>query len=96
MISTNIPNYMSEEKNKSKKTLKGIVVSDAMDKTVVVRAGRFVKHPKYKKYYTINKKYHAHDERNAFKVGDEVEIIETKPISKKKSFRVVYKDAQSS
>jgi len=87
---------MSENNQKNKKTLKGVVVSDAMDKTVVVRVGRFVKHPKYKKYYTINKKYHAHDERNQYKVGDTVEIIETKPISKKKSFTVLYSDASAS
>ena len=73
----------------NKKTLQGTVVSDAMDKTVVVEVGRFVQHPKYKKFYTISKKYHAHDENNQFKVGDVVEIIETKPISKKKSFMVV-------
>ncbi|MCA9352277.1 30S ribosomal protein S17 [Patescibacteria group bacterium] len=74
------------------KTLQGTVVSDAMDKTVVVEVGRFVKHPKYKKFYTISKKYHAHDERNQYKVGDVVEIVETRPISKKKSFTVVYND----
>jgi len=81
---------MSTETNK--KTLQGTVVSDAMDKTVVVEVGRFVQHPKYKKFYTISKKYHAHDEKNQFKIGDAVEIVETKPISKKKSFMVVYKD----
>ncbi len=75
--------------NKTKKILRGIVVSDAMDKTIVVEVGRYVKHPKYKKFYTINKKYHAHDETNQYKIGDKVEIIETKPISKKKSFIVV-------
>lgn len=78
---------MSTETNK--KTLQGTVVSDAMDKTVVVEVGRFVQHPKYKKFYTISKKYHAHDENNQFKIGDTVEIVETKPISKKKSFIVV-------
>ncbi len=78
---------MSTEINK--KTLQGTVVSDAMDKTVVVEVGRFVKHSKYKKFYTISKKYHAHDENNQFKIGDTVEIVETKPISKKKSFVVV-------
>jgi small subunit ribosomal protein S17 len=62
-----------------------------MDKTVVVEVGRFVKHPKYKKFYTISKKYHAHDENNQCKIGDEIEIIETNPISKKKSFVVVEK-----
>jgi small subunit ribosomal protein S17 len=75
----------------NKKTLQGIVVSDKMDKTVVVEVGRFVKHPKYKKFYTISKKYHAHDENNQCKIGDEIEIIETNPISKKKSFVVVEK-----
>ncbi len=82
---------MTTENKTNSKTLQGVVVSDAMDKTVVVEVGRFVKHPKYKKFYTINKKYHAHDEKNQYKIGDEVEITETKPISKKKSFKVVYK-----
>lgn len=81
---------MSTDTNK--KTLKGKVVSDAMDKTVVVEVGRFVKHPKYKKFYTISKKYHAHDEKNQFKIGDEVEIVGTRPISKKKKFLVVTND----
>jgi len=74
----------------NKKTLRGTVVSDAMDKTVVVEVGRFVQHPKYQKFYTISKKYHAHDEENRFKVGDVVEIVETRPLSKKKSHTVVY------
>lgn len=81
----------TEENMKNTKTLQGTVVSDAMDKTVVVEVGRFVKHPKYKKFYTISKKYHAHDEKNQFKIGDVVEITETRPISKKKSFIVIYK-----
>lgn len=76
----------------NKKTLRGTVVSDKMDKTVVVEVGRFVKHPKYKKFYTISKKYHAHDENNQCKIGDEVEIVEVNPISKKKSFAVVEKN----
>jgi small subunit ribosomal protein S17 len=79
---------MSTE-TKNKKVLEGVVVSDAMDKTVVVEVGRFVKHPKYKKYYTISKKYHAHDENNEYKIGDSVKIVETRPISKKKSFTVI-------
>lgn len=79
---------MSTEKNK--KTLRGTVVSDAMEKTVVVKVERFVQHPKYKKYYTISKKYHAHDEKNQCKIGDVVEIVETRPLSKKKSFIVIY------
>ena len=71
--------------------LSGIVVSDKMDKTVVVSISRFVKHPKYGKFYKINKKYKAHDEKNEYKTGDKVEIIETRPISKDKRFRVVKK-----
>jgi len=69
--------------------LKGVVVSDKMDKTVVVSISRFVKHPLYGKFYKISKKYKAHDEGNVCKVGDKVEIIETRPISKDKKFRVV-------
>ena len=78
------------ETQKTKKTLSGTVVSDAMDKTVVVEVKRFVQHPKYKKFYTKTKKYHAHDEENRYKVGDVVEIVETRPLSKHKSFTVVY------
>ncbi len=82
---------MTTENKTTKKTLQGTVVSDAMDKTVVVEVGRFVKHPKYKKFYTVTKKFHAHDEKNQYKIGDVVEITETLPISKKKSFIVIYK-----
>ena len=71
--------------------LRGIVVSDKMDKTVVVSVSRFVKHPKYGKFYKINKKYKAHDEENKYKIGDKVEIAETRPISKDKRFRVIAK-----
>lgn len=69
--------------------LKGVVVSNKMDKTIVVAVSRFVKHPLYGKYYQITKKYKAHDENNKYKTGDKVEIVETKPISKDKKFRVV-------
>ncbi len=82
---------MTIENKTNKKTLKGTVVSDAMDKTIVVEVARFVKHPKYKKFYTVTKKFHAHDENNRYKIGDSVEIMETLPISKKKSFVVVAK-----
>ena len=78
-----------EIKEKKGNTLKGVVVSDKMDKTVVVSISRFVKHPLYGKFYKISKKYKAHDEGNVCKVGDKVEIIETRPISKDKKFRVV-------
>ena len=71
--------------------LSGVVSSDKMDKTVVVSVSRFVKHPKYGKFYKINKKYKAHDENNEYKTGDKVEIVETRPISKDKKFKVVKK-----
>jgi small subunit ribosomal protein S17 len=74
---------------KTKNRLKGKVVSDKMDKTVVVSVTRFVEHPKYKKRIKISKKYKAHDEGNTKKIGDNVEIEETKPISKDKHFKVV-------
>ncbi len=70
-------------------TLKGVVVSDKMDKTIVVSVSRFVKHPLYGKFYKISKKYKAHDEENKYKTGDTVEIVESKPISKDKRFRVI-------
>ncbi len=69
--------------------LKGVVVGDKMDKTVVVSVSRFIKHPLYGKFYKSSKKYKAHDEENKYKLGDSVEIIETKPISKDKHFRVI-------
>ncbi len=69
--------------------LKGVVVSDKMNKTVVVAVSRFVKHPLYGKYYKVIKKYKVHDESGKYKTGDKVEIVETRPISKDKKFRVV-------
>ena len=56
------------------KTLKGVVVGDKMDKTVVVSVSRFIKHPLYGKFYKVSKKYKAHDEENKFKTGDNVEM----------------------
>lgn len=72
-----------------KKTMIGVVVSDKMDKTVVVLVEDKKKHPKYGKYITFTKKYKAHDEKNDVKVGDTVEIVETRPLSKDKYFRVL-------
>ena len=74
-----------------KRQLKGIVTSDKMDKTVTVKVDRYVKHPKYGKYYTTSKKYKAHDEANAFKIGDVLIIQESKPISKDKAHVVIEK-----
>lgn len=80
----------TEEKAKlSKKILIGTVVSDKMKDTVVVKVSRFVKHPKYGKYTSIDKKFKAHDAGNTKKVGDKVSIEECAPISKDKKFRVI-------
>ena len=72
-----------------KRLLSGRVVSSNSDKTVVVKVTRRVKHKLYKKIITRSKKYHAHDENNEFKIGDLVSIVESKPISKLKSWVVV-------
>jgi small subunit ribosomal protein S17 len=73
----------------SRKVRQGRVVSDAMDKTVVVSVERQFAHPLYRKRVTKRKKYHAHDERNEFRSGDLVVIEETRPLSKRKRWRVV-------
>lgn len=78
----------------NRKTLRGTVVSDKMDKTVVVSVERFVKHPKYKKFQKISKRYKAHDEQNSAKVGDAVTIRECRPMSKDKTFELVTADAK--
>ena len=73
----------------SKKTLKGKVIRDKNDKTVIVLVKRKYSHPFFKKVITSSKKYHAHDEKNKFKIGDKVKIIESRPISKKKKWMVI-------
>jgi small subunit ribosomal protein S17 len=72
-----------------KRILQGVVVSDAQDKTIVVKVERRFTHPLLKKTVRRTKKYHAHDEANAFKVGDLVRIEETPPISKLKRWVVL-------
>ena len=72
-----------------KKTFEGIVVSDKMDKTVVVMVERLVKHPRVGKYTRRRVKFMAHDERNECKIGDRVEIIESRPLSRHKRWRVL-------
>jgi len=72
-----------------RKTKVGIVVSDKMDKTIVVQIVRKAKHPLYGKTVKITKKYKAHDEENVAKIGDKVEITETRPLSKDKRWRLV-------
>tara|TARA_B100000953_G_C17683872_1_gene313175 strand:- start:135 stop:359 length:225 start_codon:yes stop_codon:yes gene_type:complete len=73
----------------TKRTLSGVVVNDKSDKTVVVLVKRKYSHPQFDKVMTTSKKYHAHDEKNKFKIGDKVKIIESRPISKKKKWMVV-------
>jgi small subunit ribosomal protein S17 len=77
------------EKIMPKRILTGTVVSSNKNKTVVVKVTRRVQHKLYKKIISQSKKYHAHDENNSFTVGDIVKIIESKPISKLKSWTVV-------
>ncbi len=78
-----------------KRVLTGTVVSDKGEKTVVVLVERKVKHPLYGKIIRLSKKYHAHDEANAFKAGEKVRIEECAPISKLKSWRVLDKVAEA-
>ena len=72
-----------------KRILSGVVVSSKSNKTITVDVTRRIKHKLYKKIIRQTKKYHAHDENNQYKIGDTVSIIETKPISKLKKWRVI-------
>ncbi|UCV28855.1 30S ribosomal protein S17 [Ferribacterium limneticum] len=76
------------ESSSSKRTLIGRVVSDKMEKTVTVLVERKVKHPMYGKVMVRSKKYHAHNEGNSAKAGDLVEIVETRPVSRTKTWAV--------
>jgi small subunit ribosomal protein S17 len=78
---------MAESGNK--RTIKGVVVSSKMDKTIVVKAERLVKHPIFHKYVRKHIKYKAHDEQNQSKLGDTVLIIESRPLSKEKRWRML-------
>lgn len=80
---------MNTVKKTIKRTLKGLVVSAKMDKTVVVRVDHVRAHPKYKKQYTVSKNYKVHDEKGAGKIGDIVEFAECRPLSKTKRWRMV-------
>ncbi|MFM7891447.1 MAG: 30S ribosomal protein S17 [Actinomycetota bacterium] len=73
----------------NRKAREGIVVSNKMNKTVVVSLVERVRHPKYDKFVIRTKKFYAHDEANDAKVGDKVRIVETRPLSKTKRWRVV-------
>ncbi len=84
-----ITNYM--EPTTKRQQLTGLIVSDKMDKTVVVKVDVRKRHLKYKKAYTISKKYKAHDEKNEYKTGDKVVIESIRPMSKEKTFKVISK-----
>lgn len=89
MADTNTNTAAAEQPNVAfKRKLTGRVVSDKMDKTVVVEVVRRSPHPLYKKYVPHRKRYKAHDENNEFKTGDEVEIIEARPLSRAKRWKV--------
>ena len=77
------------EQNISKRTFTGVVTSDKMDKTIVVRVDRTVTHPKYGKRYVRSRKFKVHDEGNAHKTGETVMFVETRPMSKDKRWRVI-------
>jgi len=78
-----------------RRVMQGVVVSDAAEKTIIVRVDRRVRHPIYKKYIVRSKKFMAHDEANRFKVGDTVRIRECRPLSKRKRWEVVTDEEQA-
>ena len=79
----------NQQSNKIRKTWTGVVVSDKMDKTIVVKVEKVKIHPIYKKRFRVSKKYQVHDENNQHKVGDKVQFEETRPISKNKKWAVI-------
>lgn len=79
----------TEKKPVMKKKFSGVVVSDKMDKTIVVEVDRVKMNQKYKKRYTVSKKYKVHDAKNQYKTGDKVMFIECRPLSKDKRWRVI-------
>lgn len=78
-----------EDTRKLRKQKTGVVVSDKMDKTIAVQVERRLMHPIYGKFVKRSKKFFAHDEENTCKIGDTVRIMETRPLSKNKSWRLV-------
>jgi small subunit ribosomal protein S17 len=89
-VSEAVPHTVKHEPGRSgPRKLIGRVMSDKMDKTVVVEVVRFKVHAMYKKYVRVRKRYKAHDEKNEYKTGDRVEIVEHRPMSRHKRFKVV-------
>ena len=89
----NLDNQNSDRNLRKKR--EGIVVSDCQDKTIVVEVTRRTSHPLYKKVLKLSKKYYAHDEDNKAKIGDKVVIVETRPLSKTKRWRLISVHGQS-
>jgi small subunit ribosomal protein S17 len=85
---TNATEATTTQMRKTRKTRIGIVVSDKMDKTIAVVIERHVRHPLYKKYFKKTKKFLAHDETDTARIGDKVMIMEARPLSKKKCWRL--------
>lgn len=79
---------MSEVTRARARTQEGVVVSDAMDKTIVVNVKRKIRHPRYGKFVTVSKRFKAHDETNQCHVGDRVVIAESRPLSRQKRWRL--------
>lgn len=72
----------------NKRVLQGVVAGDKMEKTIVVKVTRYFKHPLYKKFVHKSRRYKAHDERNECRIGDTVQIVECRPLSKDKRWRL--------
>ena len=86
-----VANLNLSTKSGGPKILKGTVVSDKMNKTVIVEVEDYRQHPRYQRFYKVSKKYKAHDEKGEFHAGDKVMIKESKPMSKDKHFIVIKK-----
>jgi len=82
---------MEQNKQNKARILKGVVVSDKMQKTVVVEVLRLKKHPKYKKYFKVSKRFKAHNSENQYHTGDKVLIKEARPMSKEKRWVIIGK-----
>ena len=84
---------MTTQTQNKKRELVGLVVSDKMQKTIVVKVDRVKTHPKYGKQFIVSKRYKVHDEKNEYKTGDKVVFVECRPLSKDKRWRVTGKAA---
>ena len=84
---------MTQHIQNKKRELVGLVVSDKMQKTIVVKVDRVKTHPKYGKQFVMSKRYKVHDEKDEYKTGDKVVFVETRPLSRDKRWRVIGKAA---